>query len=204
MDDLIVKFCEDYRSWLFVIAGTLGLALVFVLPAVDDYAAVCEEKTDLTGQLAKAEKAAGQVRRYERKMEEKNAVVELARSKTVHQENRTEFRNAIVKMVRENGCQLRGWDIGNPVVRVWGEKDDPLARQPNKKTKSSGYQLEKRIAKLSLVGPSANVDRLLERFEQREEKVHVHGIELRPGRGNDRRVELSLELWYFTLARADA
>ncbi|MGI9456513.1 MAG: hypothetical protein ACR2NU_08120 [Aeoliella sp.] len=204
MDDLIVNFCEDRRSWLVVIAGTLGLALVLVLPGVDEYLAVCDENAELTDQLATAELAAGQVGGYEKRVAEKEAVVKQALAKTLHQENVVEYRNSIVKLVRETGCQLRRLNINPPQARDWGEQDNPLDRQSDKKLRPSGFQLEKRVAQLSLAGSSANVRRLLERFEKQREQVHIHGIELRPGRGDGRRVELSLELWYFTLARAAA
>lgn len=199
MDDLIVKFCEDRRSWLFVTAVTLGLCLVFVLPCVDEYVAVCSEKTEVADQLALAKESAELLPGLEKRRAEQIATVNMQLGKTLCEENEAEYRNSVVKMVRETGCQLRRLNIGSPTSRDWGLGDDPLEKITNKKLQPSGFQLERRQVSLSLVGPSAGVRRLIERLEEQDKQVYVQAIELKPGTGDGRRVELTMELWYFTL-----
>lgn len=204
MDDLIVKFCEDRRSWLVVIAGTLLLGLLLVLPGVDDYVAVCAEKDETANQLARSEDSAAQVDTYEARVEEKNQELKQQLDKTLHEENVTEYRNSMVKLVRDSGFQLRRLAVGGASSRAWGEQDQPLEKTYNKKLTPTGYQLEKRNVNLSLTGPASNLRRLLDRFEKHETQVHLQRVDLRPSGGDGSRVELSMELWYFTLRRGEA
>lgn len=204
MDDLIVKFCEDRRSWLFVIAGTLGLCLVFALPCVDEYLAVCEDKTTVEEKLALAEESAQLLAGFEQRRSEQSTVIGEQRDKTLNEENEADYRNTVVKLVRDSGCQLRRLNIGTPNSREWLDGDDPLEKTPNKKLKPTGFQLERRQVSLSLVGTSASVRRLIDKFEQYDKQVHVEGIELKPLGTDGRSVELTMDLWYFTLARKSA
>lgn len=204
MDDLIVTFCEDRRSWLVVIGGTLLLGLLLVLPGVDEYVAVCAEKEETADKLALAEQAAAQVDTYEARVAEKRQKLEQQLNKTLHDENQTEYRNGMVKLVRESGCQLRRLTIGEPVSRKWGKEDEPLQKTFNKKLKPTGYQLHRRNVTLALSGPATNIRRLLDRFEKHETQVHLQKVDLRPRAGDGARVELTMDLWYFTLKRGDA
>ncbi|QDU57128.1 hypothetical protein [Aeoliella mucimassa] len=204
MDDQIVIFCQDRRSWLIVIAGTLLLGLVFVLPEVDDYIALCNEKSEIAEKLALAEESARMLPGFETRYSEQTAKAEEQRNKTLNENNEAEFRNAIVKMVRDSGCQLRRLNVGSPVSREWGHDDDPLEKNFNRKLTPTTFQLERRQVTLSLAGPSNSVRRLIESFEQNDKQVHVQTLDLKPSTGDGSRVELSLELWYFTLARKTA
>jgi hypothetical protein len=204
MDDLIVKFCEDRRSWMFVIAGTLGMSLVFVMPCVDEYVAVCAEKTEIAEKLRLATEAAKLLAGFEQRRAEQLVVVQERLGKTLNDQNEAEYRNTIVKLVRDAGCQLRRLNIATPTSRVWGQADDPLEKSARKNLQPSGFQLERRQINLSLVGHSANVRQLLERLENEDKQVYVQAIDLKPGAGDGRRVELSMELWYFTLKRSAA
>lgn len=200
MDSLIVTFCEDRRSWLIVIAGTLGLCLVLVLPAVDEYLAVSVEKSDIADQLALAEESAQLLDGFEQRRAEQELVVADQLAKTLNEDNEAEYRDTIVKMVRETGCQLRRIQIAKPTFRDWGDGDTPLEGTLGKGIQPTGFKLERRQIMLSLAGPSASVRQLIESFEKQEMQVHVQAIDLRP-QGDGRRVELSMELWYFTLKR---
>lgn len=204
MDDLIVKFCEDRRSWLVVIAGTLILLLVFLLPEVDEYAAVCNEQTEVAEKLASAEHSAAMLETFEKRHAEQAGVVAQQVARTLTGANEADYRNDIVKLVRETGCQLRRLNISAPSAREWGQQDNPLEKTYNKQLKPTGFQLERRQVSLTLAGPSPSVRRLVERFEQQDKQVYVQGIELKPDAGDGRRVELNLELWYFTLTRPAA
>ena len=201
MDDLIVKFCEDRRSWLVVIAGTLALGLVLVLPEVDDYGAVCAEQSDLAEKLTAAHESAQQLPGFETRRAEQMELISERLGKTLTADNEPEFRNNLVMMVREAGCQLRRLNVGNAVARPWGEGDDPLERTYDNKLRATSFQLERRQVSLALVGPTANVRRLIERMEEQDTQVHVQSLDLKPEGGDGRRAELTMELWYFTLAR---
>ena len=204
MDDLIVKVCEDRRSWLFVIVGTLLLGLVFVMPAVDEYIALCSEKSEITDKLASAEESARLLPGYEKRYAEQASAAEEQRNKTLHEGNEADFRNTVVKLVRDSGCQLRRLNVSSPKVREWGQADNPLENTFNRKLKPTGFQLERRQVTLSLAGTAASVRRLVETFEKQDKQVHVQALDLRPSAGDGSRVELSLELWYFTLVRKTA
>lgn len=204
MDDLIVKFCEDRRSWLFVTAGTLGVCLLFVLPCVDDYVAVCREESDIAAELSTASQSAELLPGFEQRRAKQMAVVAERLNGTLHEENEADYRNAIVKMVRDARCQLRRLNIGAPASRDWGNEDNPLQKAAPKNLQPSGFQLERRQVNLLLVGSPANVRLLIERMEKEDKLVHVHAMDLKPGAGDGRRVELSMELWYFTLTRPTA
>lgn len=204
MDDIIVKFCEDRRSWLVVIAGTLTLGLVLVLPQVDEYVAVCVEQADLAEKLAAAKQSAEQLPGFEIRRAEQVEVIAERLRRTLNEQNEPDFRNDLVMMVRESGCQLRRLNVGTAVSRDWGEGDDPLETTFDKKLAATGFKLERRQVSLSLVGPSSNVRRLIEQLEQQDKQGHVQSLDLKPDRGDGRRAELSLELLYFTLARPSA
>ncbi|WP_442481531.1 hypothetical protein [Aeoliella sp. SH292] len=204
MDDLIVKFCEDRRSWLFVIGGTLSLVLVFLMPEVDDYVAVCNEETEVAEKLASAEQAAAMLPAFETRHAKQAEVVAQSVARTLTADNEADYRNTIVTLVRETGCQLRRLNISAASVRDWGQQDNPLEKTYNKKLKPTGFLLERRQVSLSLAGPSASVRRLVEQFEQQDKEVYVEGLELKPDAGDGRRVELNMELWYYTLARPAA
>lgn len=204
MDDTIVKFCEDRRSWLVVIAGTLTLVLVFVLPQVDDYVAVCREKTEVARELTLAQEAARLLPGYEQRYTEQSELLAEQLAETLTEENEAEYRSSLVKLIRDSGCQLRRLNISPAVIRDWGRDDDPLEKTYNKKLKPTGYQLQRRQVSLTLSGPTASVRRLIERFEQHDKQVHLQTLDLKPSAGNGRRVELTMELWYFTLERTAA
>lgn len=204
MDDLIVKFCEDRQSWLFVTVGTLGLSLLFVLPCVDEYLAVRAEKSDIAEQLASAEDSAKLLTDYEQRRVHQSELVAKRLDRTLNDQNEADYRKAIVKMVRDTGCQLRRLSIGAPHSRDWRRGDHPLEKNALKTLKPTGFELERRQVSLALVGSATNIQRLIERLERQDKQVHVQGMNLKPGGGDKRRVELSLELWYFTLRRAAA
>lgn len=204
MDDLIVKFCEDRRSWLVVIAGTLGLGLVLVLPQVDEYVAVCAEQSDVSEKLAAAQESAQQLPGFETRRAEQVEVIAERLGKTLTEQNEPDFRNNLVMTVREAGCQLRRLNVGAAVARPWGEGDHPLEKTYDKRRTATNFQLERRQVSLALVGPSSNVRRLIEQLERQDTQVHVQSLDLKPDRGDGRRAELTMELWYFTLARPSA
>lgn len=204
MDDAIVKFCEDRRSWLVVIAGTLAVVLVLVLPQVDEYVAVCREKTEIAKELTLAEEAARLLPGHEKRYAEQSEVLAEQLATTLTEENEADYRNGLVKLVRDSGCQLRRLNVGSATVRDWGQDDDPLEKSYNKKLKPTGYKLERRQVSLSLTGPTVSVRKLIERLEQQDKQVHLQTMDLKPDAGNGRRVELTMELWYFTLIRAAA
>ncbi len=204
MDDLIVKLCEDRRSWLFVTAGTLGLCLVFVLPCVDEYLAVCAEIHDLKEELERADESAAALAGFEQRRVEQIVEVDQQLDKTLNEDNEAEYRNSMVRMVRSSGCQLRRLHIGSPIVRDWGHGDSPLDARSKKKLTPTGFRLERRQVNLVLVGPSANVRKLMNSIESEDKLLHVQALELKPSSGNGRGVELGMELWYFTLNRPAA
>lgn len=204
MDDLIVKFCENRRSWLFVVGGTLVLALVLVLPQVDEYLAVADEKSAVLKKLELAEESARLLPGYEQRVIEQSEIVTERLGNTLNQQNEADYRNAIVKLVRESGCQLRRLNVGVANLREWGQGDDPLEKTKNKSLAKTGFQLERRQVSLLLAGPSKNVQKLLERFEGYEKLVHVESLNIRPTSEAGRSVELSMELYYYTLSRPAA
>lgn len=204
MDDLIVKFCEDRRSWLFVVGGTLALALVLVLPQVDEYVAATGEKNALVEKLALAEESARLLPSYEQRADEQSQIVTERIDSTLNQQNEAEYRNSIVKLVRESGCQLRRLNVSVASSREWGQDDDPLEKIKNKKLPNTGFQLECRQVSLLLAGSSNSVRKLMQRFEEHNKVVHVESLHMKPASGNGRNVELSMELYYFTLNRPAA
>lgn len=201
MHNVVVTFCQDRRSWLFVVAGTLLLILLLLMPAVDDYGALCAEKSELADQLALAEKTVAQAPLYETRLAEKANQLAAARAKTLDESQLSDFRNALVKMVRDSGCQLVRLSIGNAQSQNWVEGDTPLVRNQAKKSRETGFQLEKRVVSLALAGTTTNIRRLMENMEKSGKLMHIEGVDLRPTGPEATRAELSLDLWYFALVR---
>jgi recombinational DNA repair ATPase RecF len=203
MNELIVKACAERRVWLFVIAGTLLLGLLFIMPGVDQYNALSQQREDLVIRRVVAEQTAEQVKTYDQQLAQIAVELETLRGQTLREEATTEFRNQLVKLVRESGCQLRRLNVSPAQSRNWHTKDHPISKLADH-GQATPYALETRMVSLSLHGPLVRVRELLDKVQATGLFAFAKSIDVKPEPKNPQQVDLNIELWFFALQRRDA
>lgn len=205
MNELIDKFCVSRRRGLIVIGGTFVLALVTLLPLADHYCALCDENNELGGQLKEVQRVASDLAGFETRVEEKRQELEEADQRTVSEEAVSAYRNKLISFARESGCQVRRISFATARTRPWFKDDNVMAPATSKtdNRKTTPYIVETRPVTLSVAGPMTSVNKLLSRVQDDQTMHHVKHFELRPTGKNRRSVQLELELWCYSLAKAN-
>jgi len=205
IEQTLRTFCESRYRWLIVIAGTLVIGLVTILPLVDVYSAEREEKAALLTELESANEVVAMSAQIEARAAEKTAQLTALEARTVNDETLPALRTRLVELARDTGCSLRRVNVGATSSRPWHEKDDPIATHAETNQQPpptlTGFALEWRPVTVSVSGSNANLLSLLERMEGDGMLMHTKNFELRPAAGNRKTLNLDLELWYFNLAR---
>jgi hypothetical protein len=203
-DSLVRKFCESRRRWLIVATATGLLALVGLLPTVDDYFDKRTSRSELADQLATARLTAESLPAYEKQAEGVRAELEALEVRTVDAAGVAKFRSRLVDLVRESGCQIRRIDVGAPTRRPWSEQDDALAEVARPAAGATPFVLERRSVVLAVDGAMPAVHDLLDRLEKERTLSHPHRLQMQGASAGGETVTMELELWLFALARTAA
>lgn len=201
---LVEQFFTSPHRWLIVTAVTFGIALVSVLPLVDQLLAERSERHALQEQLVQARQTAEELPLYEQRVAEKLAELDELREYEVDDEHLTELRSWLVNAARQAGCRVRRIDLAQPNRRSWTNDDNPLelaAKAEGKKQQKTPFDLQTRSVALSVTGSSAEVRSLLRTLDEDRRLKHAHAIGLKPESRNTNELQLDLTLWYFALVR---
>ena len=203
-DSLARRFCESRHRWLIVAIATALLALVALLPMVDDYFDKSTSRSDLTEELAAARLTAESLPAYEKQAEQVRSELEALEVRAVDEAGVAKFRSRLVDLVRESGCQIRRIDVGAPTRRPWSENDDALAEIGLPRGAAAPFTLERRSVVLAVDGNMPAVHELLDRLEKERTLSHPHRLQMQGASANGETVTLELELWLFALSRTAA
>jgi hypothetical protein len=200
----IRKFCESRYRWPIVATATALVALLTLVPAVDEYFDNRTSRSELADELVGAQQTAGALPKFEARMAEVGEQLQDLERRTVDEESVAGFRSRLVDLVRESGCQIRRIEIGAPTARPWTNSDDPLAEaQPSSgKEGATGFSLQRRIVSLGVDGTMTAIQDLLSRLEEEKSLSHPHRLQLQAGAAGGQTVMMELELWLFALARS--
>jgi hypothetical protein len=203
-DSLVRRFCESRHRWLIVATATTLLALVALLPMVDDYFDKSASRSEMTEELAAARLTAESLPAYEKQAEGVRAELEALEVRTIDEAGVAKFRSRLVDLVRESGCQIRRIDVGAPTRRPWSESDDVLAETGLPGAAATPFTLERRSVVLAVDGNMPAVHDLLDRLEKERTLSHPHRLQMQGASAGGETVTLELELWLFALSRTAA
>jgi hypothetical protein len=203
-DSLIRKFCESSRRWPIVATATVLLALVTVVPLVDDCFNKRSSRNDLADKLALARRTAEELPKYEAQAKTLAAELEALDVRAVDEAELAEFRSRLVDLVRDSGCQIRRLDIAAPAIRPWKAGDKPFDDQPTGVGAPTPFTLERRSVILAVDGSMTAVKDLMLRLEQEQKLSHPRRMHLQGAAADSETVTLELELWLFALGRSAA
>ncbi len=203
LETVLRNLLEHPRRKWFVIIATCLVAVVAVLPAVDDYKAIAQKKVELTKRLERAQETAARLTALQGRMQHvERRVAELER-RSMNDQRILQFRNELVGLVRECGCGLRRIRVGEPRQREWFKDDNPLALRPTgEKLERTPFLLRTRSLSLSVTGSLANLARLLEAICRQDRLVHCTSFVLQRSDEDNELVVMEMELELFELARS--
>jgi hypothetical protein len=202
IEQALRSFCEARYRTLIVIAGTFMVGLVMVLPLVDVIRAGHDEKEALIAELDSAKTVAAGLEKFEKRVAEKLAELEVFEARTVDDDSVAALRSKLVDLAKETRCSVRRVNVGNVSLRPWKLGDNPIGPaevKPNEPV--SPFQLEWRPVSISLSGSSGELRSMVERIGALNMLMHAKAFEMYPSGPNRQSLTLDLELWYFTLAR---
>jgi len=202
IEQALRRFCEAKHRLLIVIAGTFVVGLVLVIPLVDAYSAGRDEKADLLAELDSAQNVAADLERFEARVAEKLAQLEVIEAKTVTDVTLPGLRSKLVDMAKETGCSVRKISVGPVSSRPWSPGQNPIGAGDSTKIEAeSPYILEWRPVSISLGGTSGNLKALVQRVAESGMLMHTKSFEMYPSSPTRQSLSLDMELWYYTLAR---
>jgi len=201
IEQALRSFCEARHRSLIVIAGTFMVGLLLVLPLVDVIRAGHDEKEALITELDSAKTVASGLERFESRVNDKIAEMQLLEARTVDDETMPALREKLVDLAKETACSVRRISVGNTATRRWTPGDNPVGQaEARQDDPSAAFRLEWRPVSISLTGTSANLRAMLERISESNMLVHAKAFDMYPSSANRQTLTLELELWYFTLA----
>jgi hypothetical protein len=204
IEQALRTFCEAKHRTLIVIAGTLVVGLVMVLPLVDAIRTGHNEKEALLAELDSAKTVAAGLQQFETQVTEKLAELDVQVARTVSDETMPALRETLVDLAKEANCSVRRITVGAVSSRPWSPGDNPVGPvtvRPN--DPPSPFKLEWRPVSISLSGATSNLRMMLERVRQSNMLVHAKSFEMYPTGPNRQSLTLDMELWYYTLAKRD-
>jgi hypothetical protein len=202
MEQALRRFCEAKHRWLIVIAGTFVVGLVLVIPLVDSYSAGRDEKDDLLAELDSAQSIAADLERFEVRVKEKLAQLEVIEAKTVSDESLPVLRSNLVDLAKETGCSVRRISVGAATARPWSPGQNPIDPAAVKPAEGeSNFLLEWRPVSLSLSGTTGSLKSMVQHVADSGMLMHTKSFEMYPSSPARQSLSLDMELWYYTLTR---
>lgn len=199
----IERLCNSPQRWLIVTGVTFVIALVSVLPQVDQLLAERSERAELQEQIAQAAETAERLPVYEARVAEKNQELLGLRAQEVDESQLATLRSWLVGAARQSGCQVRRIDFAAATSRSWTNNDNPL-ETPSKPAaaNSTPFQLQTRSVVFSVTGTTGEVLTLLRSIDSDPRLKNAHSLDLKPTNRSARELQLDLNLWYFALVKS--
>ncbi len=204
-ETLIGKLCAGPQRWLYVAVITLVIAVVSLLPQVDEYFNARTERAELLDQLDNSSRIVTQLPKYEALATEKESQLDALKQIEVERDQTPQLRSWLVTQAREAGCQVRRIDFNASTRQSWNDKTDPLKISLKKPSEAKGiFDLEKHPVVLTVTGSPQEINSLLRSLDDDQRVKHTKSIELKPvGRGKSS-IQLDLTLWYYSLVKTTA
>lgn len=200
-ESTLERLCTSRHRWLIVTGVTFLIALVSVLPQVDQLLAERTERAELLEQLAQANRTAEELPLYEQRVAEKTAELQQLRELEVDEADLTTLRSWLVDIARQAGCQVRRIDLSAPNTRAWTKDGNPLeTTKKTTKDAATPFELRTRSVTFSVTGTTLEVRALLKTLDKDRRLKHAHAVAMKPQSRNRNELQLDLTLWYFALA----
>ncbi|HYO24187.1 MAG TPA: hypothetical protein VEQ85_04490 [Lacipirellulaceae bacterium] len=200
-NSLTRKFCESRYRWPIVATATVLAALATVLPQTDEYFDNRSDRSGLSEELVRAQRAAAALPAYEKRMAAVSQELDALQRRTVDEGSLARYRSRLVDVIRESGCQIRQLDVGAPTARPWTQQDNPLVGAGEGKGPSTPFVLERRSVVIAVDGAMPAIHDLLARLEQERTIWHPRRVQMQAAQTSGETVLMELELWLFALAR---
>ena len=200
--ELIDRFCDSPRRWLIVTAVTFVVAIVTLLPQVDQYLAARADEDEQSEKLAEAGIIAEELPGFRERVADTTTQLDALVERTLPADRVAPFRNQVVNLIRESGCQMRRISVGAVRSRAWRENDHPLIEGKHSKGKETPFSLETRAVSLSVTGNMTEIRQLLSRIESNGMMMHARTLDIRPTSRGAGLIQADLELWCFALNRS--
>lgn len=202
-DSLLQRFCESRHRKLIVVIGTTLFGLLVLVPLVDDYFDKSNSCSTLISDLDRARLTEEGLPKLETDVAQIVSKLEAIDSRAISGDSLSDYRNRVVDLVRKSGCQVRRFDVANPVRRPWLRDDNPLitATPADAKTRKTPFALERRNVVLLVDGSMESLRELLGKLHQDDALASLQRLELQGGSRNGEQVTMELEMWLFAISR---
>ena len=200
-DSTLEKLVAGRRGRLIVTGVTFVIALLTVLPLVDELLAARIERTDLRDQIESANEAVRNLPDYEARVREISAELDSLRDITVDEERVGELRSALVEASREAGCQVRRINFGEPTRSTWriGQGIEPSEeKKPNPKDEPL-FDLQHVVVTLSVSGSTIEVRELIRSLDEDPRIKQTTMIDMKPVGRTGKQIQLDLTIVYYAL-----
>ena len=203
IEQALRRFCEFKHRKLTVIAGTIIVGLLLVMPLVDVIRAGRDEKEALLTELESAQSVASELQGFETRVNEKLAQLKSLEALTTDDASLPKLRGQLVDFAKDTTCSIRRLNVGGVSSRPWQPGQSPIATTVDKKAAegNSNFVLEWRPVNLSLSGTSASLKNMVEKVAGSKMLLHIKSLEMYPSSPKRESLTLEMEIWYFTLAR---
>ena len=202
-ENVFSKLCAGPQRWLFVAVVTLVIAVVSLLPQVDEYFDARTERAELLDQLDNSSRVVTQLPKYERLATQKNDQLLALKQIEVERDQTPQLRSWLVTQARQAGCQIRRIDFNPSTKQPWNDQTDPIAEPSKKSTESKGiFDLEKHPVILTVTGSPQEINSLIRSLDEDQRVKHTQSIELKPVGRKRNSIQLDLTLWYYSLVKA--
>ena len=181
----------------------MALALLAILPAVDDYFAESAARNELTGSLAEVRQLVAQLDRLEKSAQARRAELAELKAHAIPESKLHLFRGRVVELARSCGCQVRRVGVGQSRQQAWRPGDDPLQPKPGGSTVpvDGGMALTSNELTVAISGPLAGAQEFLARLAALGMLMHPQKLTLSAAEGQEKEVHLDLGLWLYDIDR---
>ena len=207
MIEAILQRCltSRRRRWAVIIL-TLGLGVVVILPATDEYSDSRDCRRRLRTHVADAHSDVAALDRLRQVADQKRTRLNQLEALAVPTDQVHLFRQEIIGWARGAGCQVRRIRTESPQSRPWhiGDSLPDTTAGGSRSMDDSPYRLNMHPLSLSVSGTLSGVKSLLDRLHSTDRLIRNRTLSIHPpGQDNRKQVVMDIELNLFNLTKTE-
>ena len=206
IESLVLAIAEHPKRKIIVITLTLVTAVVFALPAVEEYSAAQSRMAKAREKLEEVSGTAANLPQLTQTLNRKKQELRAFELKAVTEKDVEHLRDELQKLIREAGCEMREVNIDElPMKRSWMSNDSPLRGAPiGDPGQETPFVLAQWNARLRIEGPMVSVYKFLARVNEMDRFIQTRQVDMQRSEANESLTQLKLEVTLYDLARKTA
>ena len=186
------------------IGRAIGCALIILLPSVPiawQFWTLHSEERDLQSIIGPVDGLEDLNGETESSLQEVSQTLSNLHDRLLTQENRQSYEDNVIRLVRTSKCKVRQINMGEPFIRRWFEKDDPLSDTEPENLQPTNYQLERTTLNLSVSGSYSETLACLAKLYQDQNLKYLSKVSIRPYSQTGNVFYLDIEMFLFGFAQ---